>query len=207
VSLGYTQKRPDVRGAFASDVSALKRVHTDAMGDLVGGFKEELRDMVRGAGLGERLAKTWQGKVFAAPGGSLDPAGFVWSKAPTILSAFAYGATIVPLAGRRYLAIPTKNVPFKSRGRRMSPLDVEVAFNQDLIIRRGKQGRLLGFVNPTLGRRRRRGLVQLVLMFTFTRLARLAKRFDTDEAFARWAAKYDGLVQTRWDASPLARGS
>ena len=167
--------------------------------------------------MGRRLANTWRGQVFPKSGNSLEPAGYVSTKAGTIIGAFAEGATILPTDGRRYLAIPTNNVPLKARGRRMTPLDVEVSFDQDLIIRKGRNGRKLAFVNVIQaknkrgwrqGTRRRLAqgrAVKLVLMFTLVPFVRLPKKLDPDAAFLRWAARYDGLVQAHWERSALAR--
>jgi hypothetical protein len=74
-------------------------------------LKQNLRDEVVGAGLGRRLAKTWQDKTY--PLGkktSLNAAGWVYSKAPEIIRAHSEGTTIRAQSGT-YLAIPTDNVP------------------------------------------------------------------------------------------------
>lgn len=210
--MGFSLGSPDVKAALDADHKALARIHTGAMQDTVTGLVGELRDQVEAAGLGARLANTWRGQTFPKAGDSLDPAGFVWSKAAKIIGAFADGATILPTGGRRYLAIPTDNVPLKGRGRTMTPLEVEVAFNQDLIIRNGRRGHKLAFVNviaaknrrgfraPTKGRLAQGRTAKLVLMFILTPSVVLAKRLDPDAAAERWAAKYDGLVQARFDA-------
>jgi len=212
-----TQSPPDLKGALSADFKAIEGIHTDAMRDLVTGFVGELRDDVEGAGLGRRLANTWRGKVFPGGGSSFTPAGFVWSKAAKIVGAFATGATILPTDGRRYLAIPTNNVPLKARGRRMTPVEVEATFNQDLIVRMGRGGRKLAFVNviaaknkrgfraATKGRLAQGRQVKLVLMFILVPAVRIPKRIDPDATFQRWAGRYDALVQSRWDASSLGK--
>ena len=86
-------------------------------------LKERLRADVRSAGLGDRLAKTWQDKKF--PAGrktSLNAAGFIWSKAPEIIRAHTEGTTIRPTS-KRFLAIPTDNVPRRGfdRKKRATP--------------------------------------------------------------------------------------
>jgi hypothetical protein len=50
-----------------------------------------LRGQVTGAGLGERLAKSWRGDLYPKGGMSINAAGFVYTKAPEIIGAFAYG--------------------------------------------------------------------------------------------------------------------
>lgn len=212
-----TAAGPDFRQAIGGDLKLLEGVHTGAMRDLVDGFKEELRQDIEAAGLGPRLAKTWRGRVYPGGGESLSPGGYVWSKAPKIVGAFAHGASIVPLDGRRYLALPTENVPRKGRGRAMTPKEVEVAFAQPLVVRRGRRGALLGFIKAiaaknkrgfrkaTPGRASQGRAAKLVLMFTFVRGVTLRKRLDPDAAFGRWAGRFDALAQSRWDASGLGR--
>jgi len=188
---------------------------TGAMRDAVTDLKLGLRDQVRGAGLGNKLANTWRGETYPKGGASLDPAGYVWSKAPNIISAYAEGATIVPLAGLKYLAIPTANVPRRGGRRgasaRMSPFEVETSFNQDLIIRRGKRGTLLGFVNAVAARSARRpGLrratkgrvaagreIKFVLMFVFVRSVRVAKVLDVVGAANKASARFGDALSRR----------
>ena len=71
------------------------------------GLQAELRSQIAGAGLGERLARTWRSETYPRAGTSLTPAGLVWSKAPKLVRAFAYGALIRSRNGL-FLAIPTE---------------------------------------------------------------------------------------------------
>lgn len=201
---------PKVREGLAEDRQVAERAHTLAMRQVTDGFKGELREMTLQAGLGQKLANAWRGETYPKAGVSLDPASWVHTNAPTIMRIFADGGTILPTGGRRYLAIPTANVPFKGKGKLMTPLDVEVAFNQDLIIRHGRAGRLLAFVNviaaknnrgfrqATKGRLAQGRAVKLVLMFTLVRSVTLAKRIDPDAVAERWAGRFDALVQANW---------
>ncbi len=99
-------------------------------------LKEQLRDQVRGAGFTDQLSKTWQGKTY--PNQGLNPAAYVYSKAPRIIDAYARGATAVATGGRRCMAIPTEDTPLKSpggaqrRGKAMTPAEVEAKFHAKL---------------------------------------------------------------------------
>jgi hypothetical protein len=143
---------------FTSATTALEddlaKITTAAMAEGTELLKRDLRQDVEDAGLGRRLALTWRSNVYPQGGrASLDPAGWVWTKAPKLIEVYEEGAMIRPSNGRHYLAIPSKNVPLKGRGRRMPPLDVETAFNQDLIIRRGhKPGVWTAWINAVAGR-------------------------------------------------------
>ncbi|MBM3928821.1 MAG: hypothetical protein FJ335_10235 [Sphingomonadales bacterium] len=194
--------------SLKADLEALPRDAKAAMATATGVLKGELRDQVERAGLGRRLATTWQGQVYPENADSLEPSGYVWSKAPNILAAYAQGATIVPVSGQRFLAIPTKNVPLgrRKRGmgssrRPMSPFEVELEFDQDLILRRGRRGTILAFVDVLKGLSRRRPGFrvatprrlaqgrrrQLVLMFVFAPAVRVAKVLDLQAAGERAA--------------------
>lgn len=143
--------------------------------------KLEIRRDTRAA-LGDRAANTWRDEIF--PTGSRQswhPTVMLWSKWPIVVDAFTRGATITPKNGI-VLAIPTNNVP--SHGRRpMTPVEVEAAFNQDLIVRpsHNNPSILLAFVNaiparsgrgyrpPTKRRVGQGRAVRLILMFVFVR--------------------------------------
>ncbi len=173
------------------------------MAEGVAELKADLRDQVTRAGLGERLARTWRSAVYPSAGESLDPAGVVSSKAPRIVSSFADGATIRPVNGSRFLAIPTENVP-RGRGRgqraKMTVFEVETHFNQDLVLRPGRNGSIVGFVHVLAGRsgrgfrRKTAGRVaqgrksKLVPMFVFVRQAKAAKLLDLPAAAGRAAS-------------------
>jgi len=189
---------------IAASVSAAVREATQLLQD-------EARRQVEEAGLGTRLARTWRRQVFPTTRDSVDAAGWIYTKAPKLIDVFDRGATIVPLGGRRYLAIPTENVPLKRR-RRMTPLEVEAAFNQDLIIRQNAKGTVLGFVNVLQSRNLRgfrratarrlaqgRGL-KLVLMFVFVRQAVLRKRLNLAALEAPALARWPGLLAKHWRA-------
>jgi hypothetical protein len=123
--------------------------------------KLALRGDVRSAGLGDRLANTWQVNVFpkSASVHTHSPAVFVKNTAPEIVTAHAEGVTIRRHDGV-WLAIPTENVPRVARsgnqaatGRRgtrvqsrATPQEVESIFDQDLIFIRGRGGQMLAFI-------------------------------------------------------------
>ncbi len=193
--LKMTVGKPDLGLTFAGLEEEQAQAVTTAMRGATGTLKQELRQQVRGAGLGNRLANTWRGDTYPTSGAALNPAGYVYSNAPTIIDAFARGATIAPLGGKKYLWIPTRNVPKNGQRKPMSPFEVEVAYNQDLIIRRGKGGRFLAFVSAVRGLSKRGGVkrvtkgriaqgrdAELVLMFVLTSSVRIPKKLDLDDA-------------------------
>jgi len=80
--------------------------NTRAIAEATALLKRDLADDVIWAGLGFRLAKTWRSRAYPSSGASLDPAGFVWTKAPVLIDAFDKGVTIQARGGR-WLAVPT----------------------------------------------------------------------------------------------------
>lgn len=188
-----------------------ERANTDAMKEARDGLKDEMRDQVFGAGLGRRLAYTWQGEVYPKAGTSLEPSAYVFSKAPRILSLFATGAVIRPVNGSRYLWIPTDRVP-RRRGRgnqtRMTPEEVERFYNTDIYVRNGRGGVKLAYVNASANRSRRRtgaatrgprrSEAKPIHVFTLVRSVQGRKLLDLDGPAQRWAARYPGLVEKHW---------
>lgn len=182
-------------------LDAAKRGATLAARRIAARAKLRLREDVRRAGLGDRVANTWQDKVY--PGHlSLRPAGFVWSKAPAIIEGHS-GATIRQRAGL-WLAIPTEHTPRRGR-RKATPVEVEIIFNQDLIVRPGRGRQLLAFVdavrgksgktwrratNARTGRQSRKA--ELVLMFVLVPQVTLRKRLNWqrigEEVGEQWPA-------------------
>jgi hypothetical protein len=198
----------DLQSDLASDV-------TDAMSEVTTGLKGELREQVQAAGLGGKVANTWRGVTYPVGGRvSLAPAAFVYSKAPKIVDAFERAPTIRTVNGRKYLAIPTANVPrLGTRGApRMTPAEVETTFNQDLKFKRAGNGRLIAYIDAggsAKGFRRLSGkqLGRLyrgqgaptrhvqVVMFILTPTARIPKRLNVDEAAAHWADQVPSILE------------
>lgn len=180
---------------------------TDAAQEVAAGLKNDLRETTQKAGLGGRLANTWRSAVYPKGRASIDAAAFVYSKAPDIIDSFDRGAVIVPVNGSRMLAIPTKNVPRKGRGRRMTPQDVEDAFNQDLKFTRTKDGKIVAYVEviksksgkgwrqATKGRLRQGRVVQPVIMFILIPSARMPKHFDLDATGTYWGQQMQAIFE------------
>lgn len=169
--------------------------------------KQELRQQTAAAGLSARLGRTWQDRLYPEKRNSLEVAGFVYSRAPDLISAFVDGATILPRNGR-YLWIPTKSVP-RGRGqkRRMNPVEAAAHFNQKLIIRRMKNGNLGAFITRERGqtkvgglRKVRRGRVgygassELILLFTLVRRTKMPKAFDLEAVAERGGQLFADLM-------------
>tara|TARA_B100000378_G_scaffold229456_1_gene194090 strand:- start:1832 stop:2515 length:684 start_codon:yes stop_codon:yes gene_type:complete len=219
-----------VGGSLAGQMAAIEgdiaRDITDIMNDEVDALKLELRQQVTSAGLGARMAKTWRSNVYPKAGQSLNPAGYIWSAAPEIISSYIDGATIRPANGGKWLWIPTKAVPRRrrasnyasslgrrSRGTAMTPEEVELHFNAefDIAFEGGKgfafidvvSGLSSGYRQATAGRLRgRRGMAprkaKPVLMFTLVKAVKKPRLLDLDGPTRRAANRIAARLNARW---------
>ena len=65
-------QRPDLGKALAEIEMDIERAVTWGTRDTTVGLKQDLREDVIAAGLGERLAKTWRGNIFPEIGESAE---------------------------------------------------------------------------------------------------------------------------------------
>ena len=96
----------DLRKIMAEEVKDAEDAVTAAMRQAADGLKADLRRQVTEAGMGQRLANTWRAELYPKGRKSIKPAGFVFTRAPTIIRAFDQGAVIKSKHGF-WLAIPT----------------------------------------------------------------------------------------------------
>lgn len=205
----------DIEGDIARDV-------TEAMRETMESARDELRAQVVSNGLGVRLSRTWTARAF--PGGakhSINPAGYIWSRAPDIIDSFIRGATIRPIHGAKYLWIPTDNVPAetarvgrsgrKFKGGQITPDECEARFDTEFIVRPGRNGRLLAFMDlvgarngrgvrrATAGRLRQGRAPKLTLMFVLVRTTRMPKLLDLEAVAKKWEASFERALTGRRD--------
>lgn len=90
------------------EVRAGERAVTRGVRSETDRLKRELREQVVSAfgARGRGIANAWRSRVFPETGESLNAAGLVWSKVPTIIHTFQHGA-LIRARGGRFLAIPT----------------------------------------------------------------------------------------------------
>lgn len=206
---------PDFSALMSEVEGGIAKAATAAMRETTKPTVVELREQVTSNGLGTRLANTWRDRVYPERRESMTPSGYIWSNAPEIVDSFVRGATIRPVAGGKYLWIPTKNVP-RARGRgratstkRMTPDEVQADLNQEFVILRGRAGRLLAFIARDRGvtkggafrkagkGRIGRGKQELTLMFTLVRSVRLPKLLDLKKPADRWGDAFVSAFERR----------
>lgn len=210
----------DFSAATDEALSDIDRAVTGAMDDVTQGLKIELRQQVTGAGLGTKLANTWQGRRYPQGRMSADASAFVWSKAPKIVDAFDRGAVIRSAQGF-YLAIPTaaagaSGASALGRRQKITPGGWErrTGLRLRFVYRRGRPS-LLVVDNAALsksglargaGRRNKGGgeFVRIqgrttIVVFILVPQVTLRKRLNIDSAADRWANQVSDLVARHWN--------
>lgn len=204
----------DLKQMMADELKTAERAVTSGVRQATDGLKAELRNQIASAGLGQKLANTWRGQVYPKGGTSLNAAGFVWSKAPEIVSAFGNGVTIRSSHGF-YLAIPTEAAGKSAMGKRITPGLWEQAHGMRLrfVYRRGavsllvadnmraRTGKRGGFsAASTSAMRTGRGLTTVPIFFLVPQVT-LRKRFDINGASDKWTDRLPNLVIQNWEGN------
>lgn len=200
---------PDIRGAVLELRQQMALAYTDAVRTSTRAAEKFFENATEAAGLGRKLARTWQSKAYPDAGKtSLEPAGVIWSKAPEPMRAFTQGAVIRGKNGG-FLAIPSAEVlkvrgvaVEGGRGKRITPGGFERATGIKLRLVKGKGriGFLIGDRDPNrIGKRGRAGFRSVsarqakrgvqakpFLAFTLVPVVTLRRRIDLPGLQAQW---------------------
>ncbi|WP_096703343.1 DUF6441 family protein [Magnetospirillum sp. 15-1] len=201
----------DLRKIMAEEVKDAEDAVTAAMRQAADGLKADLRRQVTEAGMGQRLANTWRAELYPKGQKSIKAAGFVFTRAPTIIRAFDQGAVIKSKHGF-WLAIPTPAAGTGARGKRMTPGLWEQMHGARLrfIYRRGapsllvaenmraRAGKRGGFAKGSASALRSGRGMTTVVMFILVPQVSLKKRLDVDAAAERWASALPELIVRNW---------
>ncbi|ACL60596.1 DUF6441 family protein [Methylobacterium nodulans] len=217
----FSAQVPDLRQALAGSEVQIARSVTAGMRQVTDGLKEDLREDVRRAGLGQRLANTWRGRTFPSSGESVEAAAYVSSNAPKLIDAFDRGVTILA-KGRKYLAIPTPDAGVRqvsarrakgSTGNGLTPAAWERETGVKLRFVPTRTGGVLvadAFYRRQAARFQRRKSFQpireagpaagrlFVVIFVLVRQAKLRKRLDIDTVAQAWAERVPGAIAANW---------
>ena len=205
----------------------LARIPTRTMRQAAKLLQQDLFDETVGAMLGYRLAKTWRTRTYPQSADSLEPAGWVWTKAPVLIDAFDRGVTITA-KGRRWLAIPTeaagKRAPIggatgsggiRGKSARITPAGFEARTGLKLrFVYQGPTPSLLvvdGARRDALKRAARyqpkgRGSKlygpagRTIVVFILLRQVRLKKRLELDGPAFRASQRWEALLTENWRA-------
>jgi len=172
---------------------------TAAVTEKTNWLKDSWRRQALGAGLSPRVANAIRGEVYPKGRKSMAAAGMVFARAGkggtlgsvgALLKNLDEGVTIRARGGSA-LAVPTDAVPKGRGGKRMTPVEVEQEFGQDLepVIRPGRPpllvlqnlvaGRRAGSFRKATERRRATGRgITWVVMFVLLRGVTIRARLD-----------------------------
>ncbi|MBM3552169.1 MAG: hypothetical protein FJX45_10455 [Alphaproteobacteria bacterium] len=177
---------------------------------------DPLRAMTRDALNSKRLPTTWRVRIYPAEArNTLSPAVFAFSRAPEIMIAFEEGPIIQPVGGKKYLWVPTENVPRGRGGKRLSPQEVKAKVGRFSFIplRNGgfvavaqasrgtrRAHRRGGARTPTIGREK--GVEgERLAFFILKKRVRLRKRLNIASIAERAGAKYTANYERAANAS------
>ncbi|MGS4947776.1 DUF6441 family protein [Meridianimarinicoccus sp. RP-17] len=196
---------PDLVAMMAAEVKEGEKAVSAATREAGTGLKTAWRGQITGAGLGMRLANTIRSAQYPAGQPSLNAAAFVWSNAPTIISAHDTGPLIRSRDGF-WLAVPLPAAGRGPRGSKITPGEWE-----------RRRGLRLRFVyrrtGPSLlvadGRLNSRGLGvasraktgrgrSTVPVFLLVPQVKLPKRLELDRDAERARDALPGLIVANW---------
>ena len=201
----------DLRKIMAEEIKEAEDAVTAGMRQAADGLKADLRRQVTEAGMGQRLANTWRAELYPKSQKSIKAAGFVFTRAPTIIRAFDQGAVIKSRHGF-WLAIPTPAAGTGARGKRMTPGLWEQMHGSRLrfIYRRGapsllvaenmraRTGKRGGFAKGSASALRSGRGMTSVVMFILVPQVSLKKRLDVNGVAEQWAAALPELIVRNW---------
>lgn len=205
-----------IRGSLpkymAQQLEAAQTAVTGGVSEITTHIKDDLRGQVTNAGLGAKLAKSWQAKVYPKGKKSLEAAGWVFSKAPKIIRAFNDGALIRSKDGW-FLAIPTDAAPKRGvGGKRINPSNfpehslgrlrfvyrpgaVSLLVVDGLRASFGKRGGFRKASDSAL--KSGRGLATVVMFFLVPQ-AKLKKRLDYKSVVNQWQPQLGQAILNNW---------
>lgn len=202
----------DLRKFMEGQKIAAEAAVTAGVAKITTNIKDDLRVQVVSAGLGQKLAKSWQAKFYPKGQKSIAAAGWVFSKAPKIVRAFNEGALIKSKDGF-FLAIPTEAAPKRGvGGRRISPSTFpEHTLGKLRFVYRSGKISLLVVDNLRAGTGKRGGFrrasdsalksgrgLTTVVMFLLIPQAKLTKRLDYQAAVNRWQPLLGQAILDNW---------
>jgi hypothetical protein len=201
----------DLRKIMDEEIKDAEDAVTAGMRLAADGLKADLRRQVTEAGMGQRLANTWRAELYPKGRKSIKAAGFVFTRAPTIIRAFDQGAMIKSKHGF-WLAIPSPAAGTGARGKRMTPGLWEQMHGARLrfIYRRGapsllvaenmraRAGKRGGFAKGSASALRSGRGMTTVVMFILVPQVSLRKRLDVNAAAERWASALPELIVRNW---------
>ena len=197
---------PDLVALLEQEIKAGERAVTAAMESAGAQLKQDWRDQITRAGLGNRLPRTIRNRTYPTSGDSINAAAFIWSNAPEILNAQDRGALIRSKSGF-WLAIPTEAAGKGRGGARLTPGEWELRRGMRLrfIYRRNGPSLLIAEkarINTrgtAVASRAETGRGQVSApIFLLVPQVKLRKRLDLARNAEKVAGAVPGLIVEKW---------
>jgi hypothetical protein len=194
---------------MAAEVRAAEKAVTVGVKQATDGLKLSMRRQVASAGLGQRLANTWRGKVYPQGQVSLKAAGLVYTNAPEIMTGLET-ATVIRGKDGLWLAIPTPNAPKRGMGgKRINPSNFpEQTLGRLRFVYRPSGVSLLVVDNVRATARGIRSAsdkqkasgrgLSTAVMFWLVRQVRTKKRIDLKREAETWQNRLPALIASHW---------
>jgi hypothetical protein len=194
---------------MAAEVRAAEKAVTAGVKQATDGLKLSMRRQVTSAGLGQRLANTWRGKVYPQGQVSLKAAGLVYTNAPEIMTGLEV-ATVIRGKDGLWLAIPTPNAPKRGvGGKRITPSNFpEQTLGRLRFVYRPSGVSLLVVDNVRATARGIRSAsdkqkasgrgLSTAVMFWLVRQVRTKKRIDLKREAETWQNRLPVLIVNHW---------
>ena len=194
---------------MAAEVRAAETAVTAGVKQATDGLKLAMRRQVTSAGLGQRLANTWRGKVYPQGQVSLKAAGLVYTNAPEIMTGLEI-ATVIRGKDGLWLAIPTPNAPKRGvGGKRINPTNFpEQSLGRLRFVYRPSGVSLLVVDNVRATARGIRSAtdkqkasgrgLSTAVMFWLVRQVRTKKRIDLKREAEIWQNRLPALIASNW---------
>lgn len=161
---------------------------TNGIRQATDGLKTTMRNQIKAAGLGNRLANTWRGDMYPKSKKSISAAGVVYTKAPKIMEGFEF-ASVIRSPNGFWLAVPTTAIKKRAYGKRMTPALYERS-----------KGVQLRFVYRSRGasflvhEQRKKTIIAFVLVPQ----VKMPKIINFETESKKWQEKVPSLIVQNW---------
>lgn len=195
----------DIAKLMQGEITAGEKAVTAAVRDAGIGLRDNWRNQIVSAGLGQRVARTIRAETYPKRRDSLNAAAMVWSRAPVILEAHNTGPLIRSADGF-WLAIPTEAAGKSLCAGRITPGEWERRTGLRLRFIYRRSGPSLLIAEARLSNKGRavrsrsktgRGLTS-VPIFLLVPQVRLSKRLDLERPAEAALAALPAAITRRW---------
>ena len=193
-----------IKSDIDREIARGQRAVRGGIADATTALKLDLRKQVVSAGLGSRLANTWQSNV-RPKGPSLDADGMVWSMAPHVIRGYSTGALLRNRSGM-FLAVPLKAAGMGPRRTKITPAGWEKRTGKKLIPIRRPNGNIILVTDAGTGGFTKRGAARVskragratIPIFVLVRQVKLPRFLAPERAADKAVREVPRRIESRW---------